>query len=114
MAACMLPGPSSEALKAGLKEQINDISKPDQDQRERRAFRLHLAIGALQAEALLQEHDADQDAGDKADQTDHGVQVAAAQADDHTQRAAQEHQRADHDEQRPARTAGPGRSRRGP
>lgn len=57
-----------------------------------------LLIGAAQAEALFQEHDADEDADDKAHQAHHGVEIAAADTDDHAQGAAQEHQGADHDE----------------
>ena len=40
----------------------------------------------------------DEDADNEADQTNDGVQVAAADTDHHTQRAAQEHQGTDHNE----------------
>ena len=69
----------------------------DEQDREEQAFHGALFIGSAEAEVVLQEEDADQDAEDEAHQADDRVQVAAADTDDHTQWAAKEDQRADHD-----------------
>ena len=66
--------------------------------REGGAFGERLLIAAAEREALLEEHNAHENAHDEAHKTDKGVPVAAADTDDHTQRAAEEHQRADHNE----------------
>ena len=63
---------------------------------EGEALNLALLIGPAEGEAILEEKRTEQDAEDEADQTDDGVQVAAADADNHAQRAAEEDQRADH------------------
>ena len=68
------------------------------DDREGGAFGERLLIAAAEREALLEEHNAHENAHDEAHKTDKGVPVTAADTDDHTQRAAEEHQRADHDE----------------
>ena len=66
--------------------------------REHQALGHGLLVGTAEAESLLQEHDADEDADNKAHQTNNGIEVAAADTDDHAQGAAQEHQGADHHE----------------
>ncbi len=69
--------------------------------------------GAAQGEALLQEDDAHEDAAQEAEEASHGRQVAAAEAQDHPQGAAQEDQGAHHhhkaqQEAHGGRGAGPG------
>ena len=58
---------------------------------------LGLRLGLLEGEACLQEQGAHEDADDEANEAQDGVSVAAAQADDHPQGAAQEHEGAHHD-----------------
>lgn len=76
----------------------------DQDQQaghhdgQHAALALPNGIGPLQGEAALEELDADEDTQGEAHQAHHGVQVAAADTQDHPQGAAQEGQCADHDE----------------
>ena len=89
------------AFFAGGKQGRN---QQDQHEQQRQADRQgdcfgggHL-IGALQGEAFVKEEDTAQDAAGKSDQTDNGVEVAAADTQNHAQRAAEEGQRADHDE----------------
>ena len=60
------------------------------------AFDLGLGPGLLEGEALLQEQSAHKNADDEADEAQDGVSVTAAQADDHPQGAAQEHEGAHH------------------
>ena len=56
---------------------------------------------------------AHQDTGDKADQTDNGIEVTACNTQDHTEGAAQEHQRADHDKEAKDETCDGGRAAAG-
>ena len=65
---------------------------------ERRPLERAGGVGALEVEAAAQEDDADADAEHEAEQTDHGVEVAAAETQHHAQRAAEEDERADHHE----------------
>ena len=68
----------------------------DLDDRPDEALRGVQAVGAVQRETLVQEERAGEDAADEADESDDGVEVAARDAQDHAERAAQEHQGADH------------------
>ena len=70
-------------------------------------------IGALEGEALLQARDTDEDTDDEADETDERVEVAAAETEHHTQRAAKERQRADDDERAEHEADRGGRARAG-
>ena len=84
------------------------LCKQSRDEREneqnRKQDRKHqpldcfLLIRAVQREAEAQRERADHDTDDEARKTDKRVQVAAAEPDDHAQRAAEEHEPADHHE----------------
>ena len=65
-------------------------------------------VGPAQGKSLFQKKYPRQDARQKAEKPGHGGQVAAAQTDDHAQGAAQEDQRANHDEQPQDETGGGG------
>ena len=84
---------------AGLKERGNRDGKDQEPNHQRgqdAAFRLFKRVVAAKREAALDEPRADEDTEHEADQTHERVQVAAAEADDHAQRAAEERERADH------------------
>ena len=87
---------SGEVDEGGSSDKQNQQSHYDSGHYA--AFQGAQVIGALHGKALLEEQGADEDADNEADQTNDGVQVAAADTDHHTQRAAQEHQGADHNE----------------
>ena len=55
-------------------------------------------IGALEAEATLEEQDTDDNADDEAGQTNQSIQVAATHTQNHPQGAAEKHQCANHNE----------------
>ena len=92
---------AAPAFRRGA-EQAADAGHAEQERDQKRsgeggALKLALVIGAAQREALLQEEHADEDADDEADEADNGVRIAAAETEQHPQRAAEEDQRADHD-----------------
>jgi len=60
------------------------------------AFKALLCIGTLEGEALLESDGTNKDTCDEANQTYDGVEVAAADTDNHAEGAAQEYQSADH------------------
>ena len=62
------------------------------------AFCFVYGVGTFQVEAFVQEEDTYQNTAGEADESDHCVQVTAADTEDHTQWAAQEYQSADHNE----------------
>ena len=66
--------------------------------RQHRAIKRLGGVVPLKREALADEERAKEDTGSKARQTDNGVQIAARQTEHHAQRAAEEGQRADHNE----------------
>ena len=84
------------------------------DDGEGRALQDGQLIGALEGVAPVEEDHAHQNAADKAQQAEEGIEVAAGQAEDHAEGAAQEHQAADHHKEaqhKPGqgRAAAPGR-----
>ena len=100
---------------AGLGEVDEGGSRHQQDKhhhldgREQEALQPGHGIGALQGIALLQEEHARQNAQHEAKPAQQSVQVAAGQAQDHAEGAAQEHQAADHHE-KAQHEAGQGRA----
>ena len=70
----------------------------DHDSGQYRAVERLGGVVPLKREALADEDRAKEDTGGEAGQTDNGVQIAASQTEHHAQRAAEEGQRADHDE----------------
>ena len=74
------------------------------------ALQCRHVVSTLEGKALAQKDRADPDAEHKAEQTEERIAVTAAEADDHTQRAAQEHQGADHDEEAEDKTHDRGRA----
>ena len=66
--------------------------------RESEPFQLALLIRTVQGEALFQRDRADYNTDNESEETDDRVQVAAADTDHHAERAAEEYQRADHDQ----------------
>ena len=97
MSAGVQAGLLSESFD-GSKLELEDPSDPAfaSSQVEGRALDLGRGVGPAQGEALFEEDHARQDADDEARQTDQGVEIAAADADDHAQGAAQEDQGPDH------------------
>ena len=65
---------------------------------EHAALRLCQIMTPLERVALVQEEHAREDAAHKAGQAQQRIEVAARQTQDHAERAAEEHQRADHNE----------------
>lgn len=95
--ACFEPG----ALRTEMEHGRNEQHQKQQTRHhggERRPLERAGGVGALEVEAAAQEDDADADAEHEAEQTDHGVEVAAAETQHHAQRAAKEDERADHHE----------------
>ena len=70
----------------------------DHDSGQHRAVERLGGVVPLKREALADEDRAEEDTGGEAGQTDNGIQIAASQTQHHAQRAAEEGQRADHDE----------------
>ena len=98
--------PDRRVLRAGacLAELEDDGDRQEQQQDDRHtdgeddALERDGVIGALEREAPLQEQRTGKDTGAEAGQTDQSVGIAAGQTEHHAQRAAEEGQRADHDE----------------
>ena len=89
---------------AGFREE-NKRGRGDEEQEkdglqewEYGAFGRPLFIRSSQRIAFIQEEDPNGNPADKPDQADDRVQIPARQSDDHAERAAEEHQPADHDE----------------
>ena len=87
------------ALLRGVEQAGDQQSQGKQHQhnhRQHKALGLLGLIGTAQVEALLQEDGAHQCPDNEAQQTHEGVEVAATHTQQHTKRAAQKYQGADH------------------
>ena len=74
------------------KKQKNDLNC-----REDVTFRGGHFVGAVERKTLVQRDDADSDTGNESNQPDQCVKIASSDTEHHAQRAAEEHQRTDHD-----------------